>query len=62
MVFGVTVQTVPGTEFGDRSGNSISASTFFSLVLVGDQVKAQGSVLAGQVVQAREVEFEFEDD
>ena len=62
VVFGVTVQTVPGTEFGDRSGNSISASTFFSLVLVGDQVKAQGSVLAGQVVQAREVEFEFEDD
>lgn len=61
-VFGVTVQTVANTEFGDRSGNSISASTFFSLVLQGDPVKARGSVLAGQVIQAQEVEFEFEDD
>ncbi len=61
-VFGVTVQTVMDTEFEDRSGISIPASTFFSLVLVGDQVKAQGSVLADQVIRAQEVEFEDEDE
>ena len=61
-VFGVTIQTVAGTEFEDRAGSSIPAGTFFTLVLPGDQVKAQGSVLAGQVIQAQEVEFEFEDD
>ena len=61
-VFGVTVQTVTGTEFEDRSGNRISSNSFFSLVLTGDQIKAQGSVLSGQVIQAEQVEFEFEDD
>lgn len=61
-VFGVTVQTVPGTEFEDQSDNGMSSAQFFARVVVGDLVKARGSVIADRVIQAEEVEFESEDD
>jgi len=61
-VFGVTVQTDGGTEFEDLSDASISASTFFALASVGDQVKARGTLIGDGVLAADEVEFEHEDD
>ena len=61
-IFGVTVQTGAGTEFSDGSENSVSAGTFFSLVAVGDLVKARGNLIADQVIQAGEVELEGEDN
>jgi hypothetical protein len=61
-IFGVTVQTVSGTEFEDQADNSLSPAGFFAMVTVGDLVKARGSVIADRVIQAEEVEFESEDD
>ena len=61
-IFGVTVQTVAGTEFEDWSEDSVSAATFFSIVTLGDLVKAKGNLIADQVIRAEEVELEGEDD
>ncbi len=61
-VFGVTVQTVAGTEFEDGSDSDVDAATFFARVEIGDLVKAEGNLIADQVIQAEEVELEGEDD
>jgi len=61
-VFGITVQTGVDTEFSDGAENDVAGGTFFSLVAVGDLVKARGSLIADQVIQADEVELEGEDD
>jgi Domain of unknown function (DUF5666) len=61
-IFGVTIATNGGTEFEGPGEDVISAATFFSIVQVGDLVKADGAEVADQVIVADEVEFEFEDD
>ncbi|MCS6946969.1 MAG: DUF5666 domain-containing protein, partial [Steroidobacteraceae bacterium] len=59
-VLGVPVETTPNTRFEGAGGVSVSAAEFFANA-AGRIVSAKGT-LSGNVVIAREVEFEDSDD
>ena len=59
-ILGVTIQTDAGTIFRDVDDSVLSQSDFFMMVMQGSLVKAKGTLMAGNVIDAEEVEFENE--
>jgi len=59
-VLGVAIETDAGTIFRDETGAVLSATEFFAQLAQGTLVKARGVEVSAQVIDADEVELEFE--
>lgn len=57
-ILGVTIQTDGNTIFRDIDDSIMSSTDFFNAVMQGSLVKAKGTAMAGNVIDAEEVEFE----
>ncbi len=57
-ILGVQVRTNQSTDFESIGGGATTQSAFFSALQANDVVKAKGSRPSGNIIDAREVEFE----
>ena len=59
-ILGVTIETDGGTVFRDENDAVLSATDFFAQLAQGSLVKAHGTEISAQVIDADEVELELE--
>lgn len=59
-ILGATIQTGNTVIFRDVDDSPLSRADFFSMVVQGSLVKAKGTLMGGNIIDAEEVEFENE--